>query len=299
MELRHLRYFRAVAEELHFGRAAKRLHISQPPLSMQIQNLESELGVQLLQRSKRQVRLTRLGELFLQRIKVILTDVERAVEEIQAADRGELDTVVLGYKSAIMLEEIAPLIRRFHQSFPNVKMKLVQGSTGEQFEHVMDHRFDVGFVDAPVDSCGDADSLSPLRGVPVMVEQLVMAVPAGHPLAKRKQVRLEEFKNEVFAFPDRQSVPSVYDLWIGMCQQAGFSPNIRHTAQSMPEVLTFVAAGAGVSLAPKSISGHWVDQISFLPLKETMQVTISAIFRPDNESKAVQTFCEVIEQWEV
>lgn len=294
MELRHLRYFMVVSEELHFGRAAERLNISQPPLSMQIQNLEEELKVKLFDRSRRQVKLTRCGETFLRRVKTVLSEIDSAVKEVQALERGEMDTISVGYKSGIMLEEITPLLRQFQQSYPKVRLKFVQASVAEQYQAVHDHRLDIGFIDAPVAEQSSHYTTENITGIPVVHEKLVMAVPTNHPLIDREVVHLHEFSSDPFIILNRQVVPSVHDLMVGLCQQAGFSPNIKYQAEQLTEVLAYIAAGYGVGFCPESASNMWSEWIKFLPLKEPSQVTISMIFRDDHESKAVQYFSDLL-----
>jgi len=293
MELRHLRYFKTLAEELHFGHAAQRLHISQPPLSQQIQNLESELGVKLFNRSRRQVTLTTAGNVFYRRAREILATVGRAVEEIHELESGEMDIISVGYKSAIMLMEIAPFLKQFQSEFPNVRLRFIQGSTTDQYNAVYEHKIDLGFVDAPVSDFNAENFTLKIRGVPVVKERFYMAIPIGHSLAYRKLVSLKEFSTDQFIFMDRQSVPSVHDLWIGMCQQAGFTPHIKYYTAQLPEVLAYVAAGAGVSFAPESAIRDWPNLIKFLNLKEKFYVTISVIYRSDNDNKTVQLFSEL------
>jgi len=294
MELRHIRYFLAVAEELHFGRAAERLNISQPPLSMQIQNLEEELQVKLFDRSRRQVQLTRCGERFLRRAKAILSEIDNAVKEVQALDRGEMDTISIGYKSGIMLEEITPLLKEFQKTYPGVRLKFIQASVAEQYQAVNDHRLDIGFIDAPVAEHSSLYTTEKITGVAVLKEKMMLAIPSDHPFSDRKSVDLSEIRSDPFIILSRQAVPSVYDFMIGLCQSAGFTPNIKYQAEQLTEVLTYVAAGYGVALTPEGTSNMWSGLIKFLPLKESNYVTISMIYRDDHESKAVQYFSDLL-----
>lgn len=290
MELRHLRYFMVVAEELHFGRAAERLNISQPPLSMQIQNLEEELKVLLFDRSRRQVKLTRCGETFLRRVKTVFSEIDSAVKEVQALERGEMDTISIGYKSGIMLEEITPLLKQFQSSYPKVRLKFVQASVADQYQAVNDYRLDIGFIDAPVAEHSAHYTTENITGCPVVKEKLLMAVPIDHPLSCREVVDLNEFANDPFIILRRQAVPSAYDFMVGLCQQAGFSPDIKYEAEQLTEVLTYVAAGYGIAFTPESTRNMWAGSIKFVPLKDPSYVTISMIYRDDHESKAVQYF---------
>ena len=297
MELRHFRYFAALAQELHFGRAAEKLHISQPPLSTQIQDLEAELGVTLFERSRRQVQLTAAGKVFLKSTRTILTDIEKAIEEVKAADRGELDTLSVGYRSSVMLNIISALLQQFQHEYPNLRLKFVQGSLTELYEAVNEHRLYIGFIDAPVSHHDVEKSHDNINGIPVLQLRLAIAVPMSHPLAGRKSVSLNEFESDDFIFMYPQSVPSTHDLWLGLCQQAGFSPNVKYRCDQLSEALTYVAAGYGVSFAPDNIHGMWPGQISYLALKDPAHVIISVIHRNDNVSKSVEAFSSVVQDY--
>ena len=297
MELRHLRYFAMLAQELHFGRAAEKLHISQPPLSTQIRDLESELGVSLFERSQRQIKLTVAGKVFLKSTRTILTDINKAVEEVKAANRGELDTLTVGYRSSVMLNIIAPVLNLFQLEYPRIRLQFAQGSLTELYDAVTEHRLDIGFIDAPVIHEDAEHSNENVDGLPVMQLRLTIAVPSAHPMAKRKSVSINEFATDDFIFMYPQAVPSVHDLWIGLCQQAGFSPRIKYRCDQLSEALTYVAAGYGITFAPDNIEGMWPEMVIYLPLKEPVYVTISVIHRNDNESKSVQAFRQVSEEF--
>ena len=296
MELRHLRYFITLAQELHFGRAAEKLHISQPPLSTQIQDLESDLGVSLFERNKRQVKLTGAGKIFLKSVRRLLTDVEKAITEVQAAERGELDSLTVGYRSSITLKLIMPLLAQFQRSYPNIRVKFEQGSVVEIYEGVVEHRFDVGVIAAPVSHLGQAKSYENVQGIPLMQLPLTIAVPVAHPLSGRTKVSLHEFSNDDFVFMRQLEVPSPHELWIGQCMQAGFSPKIKYQCEQMSEALIYVAAGYGITFAPRDIQDMWKDEVTFLPLEEPVYLTFSLIFLGDNETRSVQAFRQVSEE---
>ena len=297
MELRHLRYFTTLAQELHFGRAAEKLHISQPPLSTQIQDLEAELGVTLFERTRRQVKLTDAGKVFLKSTRIILTDIEKAVVEVRAANRGELETLTLGYRSSVMLNVVAPLLKQFQLKHPNIRLKFMQGSLTELYDAVTEHRLDIGFIDAPV-SHHDVDEPSKnINGVPVLQLRLAIAVPVSHPLAESNLVSLHDFAEDDFIFMYPQSMPSTHDLWIGLCQQAGFSPNVKYRCDQLSEALTYVASGYGITFAPDNIQGMWPNMISYLKLEDPSYVTISVIHRNDNVSKSIQSFSLVAQEF--
>ena len=224
MELRQLRYFVAVAEELHFGRAAEKLFISQPPLSLQIQKLEKELGVQLFSRTKRKVELTPEGQAFYQRVKKIVTSTELAVEDIQRIATGEKDVIRVGYMSAIMLVEFSPMLRQFHEQTPDVELRLHHMPSDKQYDALVDGRIDCAFVDLRVGDMNEHFRRYHLDGRRVLHERLYIGVPKGHRLAKKRLISLDSLFDQEFIVFRRRTFPSFYDLVISLCRNAGFSP---------------------------------------------------------------------------
>ena len=297
MELRHLRYFVILAQELHFGRAAEKLNISQPPLSTQIKHLESELGVSLFERNRRQVKLTDAGKVFLKSVRALLTDVEKTVMEVQAADRGELETLIIGYRSSITLKLTMPILVQFQRKYPNIRIKFEQGSVVEIYDGVVEHRVDLGIVAAPVSQLGQDQSYEDLEGITIIKLPLMIAVPLTHPLSGRTKVSLHEFAEDDFIFMRQLQVLSPHELWIGLCQQAGFSPKIKYQCEQMSEALIYVAAGYGITFAPRDIQDMWKDMVTFLPLEHPVYLTFSLIYRGANKSRAVQAFRQVSEEF--
>jgi DNA-binding transcriptional LysR family regulator len=234
---------------------------------------------------------------FLKSARTILTDINKAVEEVQAADRGELDTLTVGYRSSVMLNVITPVLNQFQTKYPSVRLQFMQGSLTELYDAVTEHRLDVGFIDAPMVHDDAERSNENIDGLPVMQLRLAIAVPSAHPMAKCKSVSISEFAEDDFIFMYPQAVPSVHDLWIGLCQQAGFSPRVKYRCDQLSEALTYVAAGYGITFAPDNIEGMWPEMITYLQLQEPVYVTISVIHRNDNESKSVQAFRNVSEEF--
>lgn len=296
MELRHLRYFVAVAEELHFGRAAKKLFISQPPLSLQIQHLEKELRVILLNRTKRQVSLTPEGKAFYSRAKLIVSSAELAMEEVQRISRGEKDRISLGYMSAVMLAEFSPLLRSFHEQNPGVELDLAQMPSDQQYDALVDGQIDGAFVDLSVGEMSDHFRRHHLDGRRVLHERLHVAIPKGHHLAKRRKLSLSELSNQQFIVFPRRSFPSFYDTVISMCRNAGFSPVIRIEAERMPDMLSYTAANMGISIAPDCAKHSWSRAVDFVRLDEEAYVDIWLISRVDS-SPAVCRFRDMAERW--
>ena len=218
MELRHLRYFVTVAEELHFGRAARRLHLSQPPLSMQIKALEEELGVMLLLRNQRHVALTSAGEVFLKEAREILTRLDSAAEAARRAGRGETGDLRVGFVTIADYNVLPSILQRFRSSSPDIRLVLQEATTDVQLHELMDARMDVGFVLSPVgrapgSAAADAGAL--LAALPVA---------CCSPCARTDLMkRLADWP--FILFP-RHMATGLYDDIIGFCRQAGFSPQV-------------------------------------------------------------------------
>lgn len=294
MELRHLRYFVAVAEELHFGRAAKRLHISQPPLSQQIQKLEQELGVVLLERSKWHVALTPAGQRFYERAKSILKASASAITEAKRVHAGELDRLGIAFLSAVTLVGFPPFLRQFRARFPDVELTFLQLTVEQQLEALINGDIDAGFINIPIDNVVDRERYAEIRGDPVRGDHDLMAVVSDtHPLANEQSISIAQLADDTFISLPRQTVRSYYDIIIGMCRKAGFSPRIRHEVEQLPVALMLTAAGYGVTFAPRFAARNSNPHIKFLPLKEYEDVPINLITRISDSSAAVQMLREV------
>lgn len=247
VELRHLYYFVAVAEELHFGRAARRLGMAQPPLSQQIRKLEEEMGAQLFQRNKRHVQLTEVGEVLLREARQTLIQAEQAIEATQKASRGEIGRLAIGFVGSATGEILPRLIRRFRERFPEVELLLREMTTAQQVRALRDGRIHVGLLRPPVND-------KTLRVEVLHKEPLIAALPTDHPLATHEPFSLRDLEHESFIMFPRQLGAGLYDQVISLCQSAGFSPQVAQEAVQMQTILGLVAAGLGVSLVPASAS---------------------------------------------
>jgi len=296
VELRQLKYFVTVAEELHFGRAAKKLFISQPPLSLQIQNLEKELGVELLQRTQRRVALTPEGRAFYQRAKTILASAQIAVEEVQRISRGERDVIRVGYMSSVMLGEFAPMLRQYHEQYPGVEILMQQMASDRQYESLVDGNIDAAFVDLSVGEMHDHFRRHQFDGCRVLHERLYLAVPKGHSLARKRRLSLADVASQEFIVFPRRSFPSFYDTVISLCRNSGFSPVIRGEAGQMPELLAYVAAGIGIGIAPDCARHSWGRFVDFIPLAEEAYVDIWLITQA-NAARSVRNLRQLAERW--
>lgn len=264
MELRHLRYFVAVAEEGHVTRAAERLGIQQPPLSQQIQALERELDLLLFRRKPRGVEPTDAGRTLLVDARRILGDVEGALAKARRTARGEQGRIVVGFTSSAPFHPFVPrAIRLFRERFPQVSVALEEGGTGDLVAALRAERLDVAFIRSPVP---DGDGIA----VHAMLEEaMVAALPSAHPLADAPAAAplpLGDLATEPFVLYRRASGPGLHDQIIGACQAAGFSPRIEQEAPRIVATLNLVAAGLGVTIVPESLSGMRLEDVAYRPL---------------------------------
>jgi DNA-binding transcriptional LysR family regulator len=279
MELRHLRYYVAVAEECHFGRAAERLHIAQPPLSQQIKALESELGVRLLNRSTRKVELTPAGERFLDRARGILASLDAAGVEAARIASGEVGRLALGFTGTATYELLPTLARVLHEDMPGIELDLKgEMLTPRQVTALGDGTIDVGFLRPPVNDPG-------LEVRVLRREPLIAALPESHPLADRPSVRLADLKAETFiSYPShRRSV--VHDAVFAACRRAGFQPTEVQEVAETSTLVAFVAAGLGVALVPASVQHLHITGATFKPLAGTTgEVELAVAWRKGDDS---------------
>jgi DNA-binding transcriptional LysR family regulator len=277
MELRHLRYYVAVAEECHFGRAADRLHIAQPHLSQQVKQLEAELGVQLLVRSTRRVELTAAGERFLVRARDLLGGVELAADEAVRVAAGEVGHVAIGFTGTATYELLPSLSKALRQELPGVSLDL-RGEmlTPSQTEGLVDGRLDIGLLRPPV---GDAD----LTTTVLRLEPLIAALPDGHALASGTHVDIADLRHEpLVGYPSRhRSV--IHDAVQEACRAAGFTARPTEVAETST-LIAFVAAGLGVALVPRSVQHLRITGATYRPLTGTPPTVALAVATRSTES---------------
>ncbi|MFT3805080.1 MAG: LysR substrate-binding domain-containing protein [Burkholderiaceae bacterium] len=277
MDLRGLRYFLAVAQELHFGRAAARLHISQPPLTQHVKKLEADLGVLLFDRNKRSVRLTAAGEALMLEARRLLGDVEGLRRVVRIAQSGETGLLRAGFMSSAPFARARELYACLAQRLPGVSVIWHGLTSSEQAHALRMQQIDLAFLHLPADTDG-------LRVVPIVRDQLVMAVHASHPMAGRRQARLEAFRDDGFILPPRESAPGLHDLIVATCLQAGFSPSIPHRARDMLAMISLVSIGAGVSIVPRWLTAAGFPDVRFLRLHASPTVELALAWNPDNRS---------------
>jgi DNA-binding transcriptional LysR family regulator len=286
MELRHLRYLIAVAEELNFGRAAIRLRISQPPLSQQIRQLEEELGVRLFDRTKRQVKLTEAGKLFVVEAQQILSQVDHFVSLASRIGEGTIGRLTVAGQ-AVLNEVLVQTLRVFAQQYPGVHIELQFMNTALQIEALREGHVHVGFLHLPVDD-------SHLTLEPIKREPLWLALPKGHPLAQQKRVALTSLAHQPFIMFARRSSTGLHDVITTACRNAGFSLNVVHEVDNVIASMTLVTAGLGLAFCSPSWRKLWPD-IAFRPFLEPVPALEYAVaYRSGAQSPTLESFLKVV-----
>lgn len=279
MELRHLRYFIAVAEELHFGRAAERLGISQPPLSQQIQALEEEIGARLFERTNRRVELTDAGRLFLDESRQVLAQVDKAVLLARRAHLGELGELKIGFTSSAPFTSTIPSsIHAFRKAYPDVHLDLQEMSSRQVLKALLEESLQVGVI-RPL-ALPDA-----VHWVELFREPLVAVLRADHPLAAGSEdgLAIAALAEEPFVFFPRSYGTGLYDQVIALTRQAGFSPRIAQEASEVMTIIGLVSAGLGVSILPASFRRTRVDGVVYRTLSDPEATTAVWLVRRQNE----------------
>jgi DNA-binding transcriptional LysR family regulator len=297
MELRHLRYFIAVAEEGHVTRAAERLGIQQPPLSQQIQALEAEIEAQLFHRRPRGMELTRAGRALLDEARGIVARVDQALARTRRTAQGEIGKVTVGVTTAVAFHPVVSLaIRRFRDAHPRVAVQLVEDRASELIAGLKGGNIDAVLCWSPFD--GD-DELAVHH---LLEEDLVVALPAGHRLAPRRKhaqaapLPLRAFAAETFILNRRPIGPSLYDGIIAACHEAGFSPKVSQEAPRIPSALNFVAAGLGAAIVPQSLRHLYAGVVAFRRVKGSPRLKAHVTFahRRGESAAAVRRFIDLI-----
>jgi DNA-binding transcriptional LysR family regulator len=284
VELRQLRYFVAVAEELHFRRAAARLHISQPPLSQQISQLEDELGCRLLNRTRRSVELTPAGETFLRDARAMLGELESAVATARRVDAGQAGLLRVSFVGSALLSIVPGIIQRFRRGRPEVEIELRERSTLAQLRALSVGVVDVGLVRPPIEP-DDA-----LHTEVVMRERTVAAIPAGHPLARLARVPLKRLAAEPLVLFPREQAPGFHDLLTGRLAATGTSPHVVQYAPEMLTIIGLVAAGIGVSPVPASVARLGLEGVTYRPLVGAPATELVAVTRANETSPLIEAF---------
>jgi DNA-binding transcriptional LysR family regulator len=289
VELRHLRYFVAVAEERHFGRAAERLHMAQPPLSQQIRRLETELGVTLLHRTTRRVDLTDAGSAYLDRARAILAAVDEAGVEAQRVADGLVGRVVIGCVGSATYSLLPALARTLREELPGLDFAF-RGEmlVPDQVAALLAGRIDVALLRPPVDEHA-------LRVRTLRREALIVALPEGHRLAGRRRLAVGDLRAEDFVVHSGEGRSVMHGLVTTLCHEAGFEPRIRHEVAETSTLVTFVAAGLGVALVPEPVSALGVPGATYRPLVGgRARVELAVATRADEDAPHVERVLAVL-----
>jgi len=289
MELRHLRYFVAVAENLNFTKAGAKLNLAQPSLTRQIHNLEGEIGVRLLNRSKSQVALTEEGRSFLVDARRILALATESVLAVQRLSRGEIGQLNIAYLSNFDFELLPETLRAFRKSFPHIALNLFDMTPAEQFRALEARKIDLGFVGLPPPAAN-----RDLQWESIARHRTVVVLPEKHPLARKRQVKLGELKTMFFVGMSEKTYPGFRDWLSGRCQQAGFMPRILQDAELEPALMTFVAEGLGVSLAREHIKRLPHPGVALRPLAPPVRTDYCIAWNRDNDSRALQQYIQMV-----
>ena len=290
LELRQLRYFVTVAEELHFGKAALRLHMTQPPLSQTIQALEQLLGATLFERSRRGVALTPAGIALLPEARRLLAQAQELPQLVQRAAAGEVGRLALAFVSSADYSVLPPFLRAYRATYPQVQITLQEATSDLQLDDLLHNRIDAGLLIPPLPDKAKLE----LDYLPVLNEPLVLAVPAGL-LAKKGKVALAALPPlPLIVFP-RAISPALYDAILSVFRDAGITPEIGQQAIQMQTIVSLVSAGMGMALVPQSVSNLMRPGVEYRALADTGPLVETGLaWRRDNTSPVLRGFLELL-----
>lgn len=290
MELRHFRYFKMVADEKHITRAAEKLSMQQPPLSLQIKGLESELGVQLFHRLARGVELTEAGQVFYKEVCQILEATEKAAAKAQRIARGELGSVAVGFTSSVIFHpSTKKAIQKFRELNADINLNLVEDGSAELVSDVAENRLDVAFIRT------NLTHIDNIRIHQLCDEEIVIALPLNHPLLEFEEaIDLAEIAPYPLILYRRSSGPGIYDRVVSALDQEHLAPHIIQEAPRVSAALNLVAAGMGISFVPASLSSSHTEDVRYRPVKIKPSLTASILLacRKNEGSIAVKDFIE-------
>ena len=288
MELRHLRYFVTVAEELNISRASARLRISQPAVSRQLRDLEEELGVALFRREKSGLKLTPAGETFLAHARDLLRRSGDAVKQMEAFGKRAKEIVTVGYIAPVLASILTPALRRFSQQHSETEVALREMPPGEQLKALRDGGIDLALIGNPCPEVEREFAVTVLTRIPFQA-----VLPDNHLLALRKRIALSELEQETFIGFAEEKFPGRNNAICAACQAAGFTPRFGHHVENLTALLALAAAGKGVTLAPAEVSQLPHPQAVFVPLAPPVPSVISvAARRKDDRNPLLQTLLD-------
>ena len=289
VELRHLRYFTAVADNAGFARAARLLHVSQSAISEQVRDLEEELGVELFNRKNRRIRLTDHGDHFLEDARAVLAAADKAVTNARKSLRGEIGTLTIGFFVGGTGTFFSRIIKEFRHRFHDVQLSLVEMAPAMQHQALQAGAIDIGFT-RPVQPAFAAF----LRSEHFQTEQLCAVLHKSHSMAKKRRIFIRELAGERFILNDRKYSPAVFDKVIALCADAGFSPRISATATVSPGMVALVEAGEGVAILPQGAQALSSEELVFVPLADHAAfIDMVIAWSPQHENPVLRSFLEL------
>lgn len=285
IELRHLEYFRTLAETLHFGRAAERLHISQPPLSRQIALLEEELGVKLFDRSSRRVELTDAGQRFYLDTATVFAAFEQAKRNALAAARGEAGELSVGFMMSTAYSVTPAITRRYAALYPQVTLKLTETLPMDLAADISSGQKDVAIMYRPQDCTG-------LETASVYSEEMMLVLPPGHPLLVHEVVEPMQLAGEPFIIVPRHIAPALHDMIVNYCLQHGVTPTVAMEVNLQQTIVNLVGEGMGVAIVPRSMRNMRLATTTFRPLKNAPMIEVVAVWKHDNHNPCINAFID-------
>jgi len=288
MELRHLRSFLAVAEYLHFRRAAQTIHLSQPALSLQIRALEDELGVALFVRDRRKTLLTPAGQMFRDEAREMLQRSERAVSRARRAALGQVGILRVGFVSTAVAILVPPIVKRFRELYPDVELELGNVLTADQIVRLRERRLDAGFLRLPV------TAEEQLQITVLHQEPFILVLPVAHPLAKAQSLRLHDLRSANFVMYARRQAPGFHDRILGILNSSGVSPHVVQEASDIYSVVALVAAGLGVAVLPSSARLHQIRGVVTRKLPGKLPLSEIALAVHTDMSATTRLFAELV-----
>jgi DNA-binding transcriptional LysR family regulator len=287
MELRHYKYFVALAEELNFRRAAARLHMEQPPLSRQIRQLEEELGVPLFHRNSKGVALTEAGQVFLEQARIILSQSEQATQLVQQLHTVQKPTLTIGFSMCAFDRLVPNLVQDFRGLYPDVEVRLSELSSQAQAEALIVGEIDCGFLHLPI-------AQPELVTETLLKEPIVVVLPKSHPLVEQDVISLRSLAQESFILCPEATKPDWYRAILKACEQAGFQPNVVQEITPPNAILSFVSAGAGIAFLTSEYHLENASEVVFRPLEEPVpMLEIAIAWHPKHAAIPLKNFLEV------
>jgi DNA-binding transcriptional LysR family regulator len=286
IELRHLRYFLAVAETLHFSKAAERLGIAQPPLSHQIRRLEQLIGHRLFDRTTRGVKLTLAGQLLADRARSTIEKVSDDLEQVRRLGRGEEGTLTVGFSGSVMFTALPVVMERYRRRYPKVELRLRELSTHAQIPALLEGTLDLAFL-------RDGDPAEGIRMTTWLKEPYVAVLPKAHPLARKRSLRVADLQDQPFIFFARRMGPLAFDRTMACCERGGFRPNIVQEAPQWPTLVRLVGAGLGVSLAPACVANVIIQGAVYRGIRSPCRTTVDLGLKVGSEPTLVTNFMQI------